>query len=163
MNYSHGKSGSRLYTVWNAMKARCSNPNNHAYERYGGRGIGYCARWEQFANFYEDMGDAPKGHTLERLENNKGYSTENCIWADRSQQGRNKRNNVMLTIDGETLPLVAWAERYGIAYGTVHRRLWHHKWSPEDAVKLPLVVRRKGIKRGLPLHGVTFQDDRTAV
>ena len=89
--------------------------------------------------------------TLERVDNDKGYSKGNCVWADRTTQGRNKRNNVLLTIDGETHPLSVWAERSGIAYQTVHMRL-RKGWTPEAAIKTPLVTVRKGIPRGTKLH-----------
>ena len=87
----HGMSRTPVYRAWCGMHSRCSNPNRDNFERYGGRGITVCERWRTFDNFYEDMGERPEGLTLERVDNDKGYSPDNCIWADRMQQQRNQR------------------------------------------------------------------------
>lgn len=149
---THGLSKSRVYHIWNAMKMRCENPNSKFYSDYGGRGITVCERWASFENFFEDMGHPPAGTSLERENNDAGYSRANCRWATRMEQARNKRNNVLLTIDGETHPLSVWAERFGIKYGTVHQRLTKYGWTAEDAVKMPLVTKRAGCPRGTPFH-----------
>lgn len=140
----HGCRHTRAYGVWCGMRSRCNNPNSPAYADYGGRGITVDPRWNKFSNFIEDMGHPAEGMTLERRDNNNGYSKENCLWADRVTQGRNKRSNVLLTINGETQPLCVFAERSGIAYKTIHQRL-KKGWSPEDAVTVPLVTSRAGI------------------
>lgn len=147
----HGKHDTRAYGVWSSMKARCLNQNEPAYPNYGGRGITVCHAWLKFSNFLADMGEPALGMTLERKDNSKGYSKENCIWTDRTAQGRNKRNNVILTVDGETLPLSVFAERSGISYQTLHMRI-RKGWSHEDAVKTALVRDRVGIKRGASIH-----------
>lgn len=86
------------YTSWNLMKDRCNNKNNKRYSDYGGRGISICERWESFENFIEDMGKKPSSkHSIDRIDNTKGYSKENCKWATKSEQGANKRiykNNI---------------------------------------------------------------------
>lgn len=148
MRYVHGMRHSKLYNVWNSMRSRCENPNVATYENYGGRGICVCDRWKEFANFYADMGEPKRGQTLERIDNNRGYEPENCVWVSRTAQGRNKRNNVLITIDGEVHPLSYWVEKFGISYATAHQRITKYGWPPEIAVSAPLTIKRMGIARG---------------
>lgn len=89
---THGYNGTRTYKSYHAMKERCLNTNHQAYEFYGGRGITICNRWLlSFENFIEDMGERPEGRTLDRINNNEGYSKMNCRWATKSEQNKNKR------------------------------------------------------------------------
>lgn len=165
MNYKHGGRRTPEYNIWGKVKRRCENPADPAYPNYGGRGISLCPEWHDFGRFYADMGPRPNGSaTLERIDNNRGYEPGNCRWATRTEQGRNKRNNVLITIDGEAMPLSAWAERVGLKYRTIHQRI-AIGWDPVTAVKTPLVTHRKGIPRGERIHafgakhGVRFLDD----
>lgn len=118
---------------------RCTNPNNHAFDRYGGRGIRVCRRWSGpngFDYFYADMGPRPEGHSLDRIDNDGDYEPDNCRWTTTSRQNRNTRVNKRITVDGETMCVTAWAERTGLGRTTINNRL-RAGWSPDDAVKTP--------------------------
>jgi hypothetical protein len=82
---------SPTYGSWRAMVQRCTNQNNNRYPMYGGRGIAVCERWRTFANFLEDMGERPAGHTVDRINNDGDYSPENCKWATASEQMKNRK------------------------------------------------------------------------
>jgi hypothetical protein len=117
-------SGTQTYYAWRAMRQRCHNEKNDSWNNYGGRGITVCAKWvNNYDAFFEDMGEAPKRMSLERLNVNKGYFPENCVWATSVEQGRNRRNNKFLTFNGKTMCLSEWAEFLGIGTDTLHRRL----------------------------------------
>ena len=121
----HGMINGAEYKSWQSMKARCLNKNNPKYKIYGGRGITICKRWlDSFEKFYADMGKRSKGKTLDRRNNNGNYCPENCRWASVKEQGRNKRNNVVMTYKGKTLCLVEWAEIIKINPITLRNRLY---------------------------------------
>jgi hypothetical protein len=87
----HGHFGSRTYASWTAMLSRCTNENHHAWDRYGGAGIGVCEEWRSFDNFLADMGERPPGTSIDRIDGTKGYEASNCRWATRSEQNKNRR------------------------------------------------------------------------
>lgn len=96
----HGMSQTAIYDLWVSMKARCNNPKNNGYRWYGARGIKLCRRWHSFMNFYLDMGERPDGKSLDRIDNEKGYSKENCRWATIEEQKSNLRHNRYFYKDG---------------------------------------------------------------
>jgi hypothetical protein len=93
MDHGHSTRGrmTKVYTSWSSMKTRCLNKNSTSYHKYGGRGITVCDRWLDFNNFLKDMGEPQKDYSIERIDNDKGYSKENCKWASSSEQMRNTR------------------------------------------------------------------------
>ena len=128
---------SQIYTSWKSMNQRCFDFNNPAYSSYGGRGITVCRRWKKFENFLEDMGKRPPGTSLDRINNNRNYYKSNCRWATPKQQGRNKRNNRLITFIGKTKCLSAWAEKYNIPRITLTMRL-KRGWSIEKSLITPI-------------------------
>lgn len=121
--HSVNYSDSPTYTSWRGMRGRCLNPHASNYDRYGGRGITVCDSWNKFENFLADMGERPKGTTLDRIDNNKRYEPSNCRWAEISEQNSNQRRTVRLEINGRTQTLTEWARALGIARSTLSRRL----------------------------------------
>lgn len=122
------------YTSWSLMRDRCNNKNNKNYYRYGGRGISVCEQWVDFNNFYKDMGNRPVGTTLERIDSNKNYCPENCCWATRKQQSRNRDYCKTVIFEGKSEKLFELAERFGIDLQLVHQRL-SRGWTVDRAIK----------------------------
>jgi hypothetical protein len=125
------------WTSWYNMRVRCYYDKHKEYSNYGGRGIKVCERWlgdDGFENFYEDMGPCPLGMTLERIDNEGDYCRENCKWATRTEQGNNKRNNVILTYGNETGTLSEWARSIGMNSETLRARIDVYGWDIADAL-----------------------------
>lgn len=134
----HGLCTYSGYKSWSGMLDRCLNPKHISYKDCGGRGITVCDRWLDVENFIADMGERPPGLSLERLDGNRGYSKDNCIWADRKTQARNKRTNRLLTFNGKTAALAEHCEDAGFKYDTVSHRLNGLGWSLEKALTTPI-------------------------
>lgn len=121
------------------MKRRCYDQGRSCYKHYGGRGIVVCERWRSsFANFLTDMGEAPDGMTLDRIDSNGNYEPSNCRWASWDQQQRNRRDNIVLSAFGETKVAIDWARdpRCPVSDGTIINRI-RRGWSPERAITTP--------------------------
>lgn len=119
---------------WKKMRERCSNPNRHNAHVYLGRGIRVCERWSSFAAFLEDMGPKPTPrHTIDRIDNDKGYEPGNCRWATRKEQTRNRRDNIFVEIEGKTELLVEVCEERGVDLSRVYGRL-KNGWDIEAAL-----------------------------
>ncbi len=131
----HGMYYTKIYHTWEIMKRRCYRKNYVDYHRYGGRGIEVCDEWKNsFLAFYKDMGERPKGKTLDRINNDKGYSQENCKWSTPREQANNRRNNRFLTHKGKTLTVAQWARKLGVKDGILRYRL-RKNWAIEEVLK----------------------------
>jgi len=125
------------YAIWNAMMQRCHNSKYADYPRYEGRGIKVCKRWQNFSNFYKDMGKKPSGGSIERKNNEKGYSPGNCKWVTQKEQSRNKSSNRSLRAQGKTKVIADWAKELGVTTSAISYHLnngksmsdvvWHFK------------------------------------
>lgn len=146
LRHGCGRAGAKRtpeYQSWSGMIQRCTNPKNTAWKNYGARGITVCERWRDFANFLADMGDRPSlKHSIDRIENNKGYEPGNCAWATKLSQCRNTRKNVMLEFRGETKCLSEWAETLGVNRDALRTRI-ESGWSVEDALSTPVKQYRR--------------------
>lgn len=148
----HKPSKHPLYPIYCGIKNRCYNKKAHAYSRYGGRGILVCDRWKNsFHAFVRDIGPRPSTeYSIERIDNNLGYSPENCVWGSKLQQSRNRSNNVMITHEGKRMCLTEWADHLNMPKSLLHCRN-QRKMSVEDIFKK---AKGRTIKRGWVVDGV---------
>lgn len=127
-----------LYGVWCEMRRRCNDPKRHNYKYYGGRGIKVCLRWSKVEVFISDMMPTWKrGLKLERMDNDRGYSPENCIWQTQYQQNQNSRNVRWITINGITKTMTNWGKHFGLQKQTIYNRI-KRGWSEQKAVTTPV-------------------------
>lgn len=126
---THGMNDTKVYRTWEHIKTRCLNKNDKSYPQYGGSGITVSSDWMTFENFYEDMGDPPSPkHSIDRIDNNKGYCKGNCRWATAKEQSRNQRTNLVITYQGQTKCLSDWCELKSLNYAMAYARYkkgWH--------------------------------------
>jgi len=140
---THGKSRTTIHSVWKHLRQRCDNPKDAAYDDYGARGITYDPRWAVFENFLADMGEAPEGMTIDRIDNDGNYSKENCRWATKKEQANNRRlrkNSRYFTYDGETLTATQWAIKLGLNRSILYRRR-AIGWDDPKIITTPVKVR----------------------
>ncbi|MDT4831294.1 hypothetical protein FQZ97_648020 [compost metagenome] len=123
------------------MVERCTDPKAAGYHRYGGRGITVCDRWlESFENFLADMGPRPRGTTLDRRENDGNYEPGNCRWATKLEQAANTSTARLITANGKTLPMEAWARELGVSAKGIAYRL-RMGWADEQIINTPFIRR----------------------
>lgn len=145
-NKTHGMTNTRLYRIYHKMNLRCYSKANPAYPRYGGRGITICPEWlgehgfENFAKWALESGYA-ENLSIDRKDNNKGYSPDNCRWATAKEQANNTRSTVFLTYKGETKPASEWSEITGIRQDTLTYRK-RNGWTDEECIETPLSKNR---------------------
>lgn len=144
-NITHGGSYTPLYNLWHQMIYRCEKPNNRAYKDYGGRGIHVCEEWHDFETFknWADETRPSTDYTLDRIDNNKDYSPDNCKWSNKKEQANNRRSNVKLEYQGEVHDLTEWSEILGFDYKRVHNRMFKLGWSFEKAITTPVEEKKR--------------------
>lgn len=139
MQTTHGKSNTRLFHIWQNMKARCNNPNKKYYKYYGGNGIKVCSEWEHnfeaFAEWANQNGYS-EDLTIDRIDSSKGYEPSNCKWATRSEQQSHLQNCRIYEINGISHPINTWCKIYNMPHETVRKRI-NKGWDVEKALSTP--------------------------
>lgn len=137
--FKHGMVGTRVYHAWSSMIQRCANPNNISYKNYGARGITVIQPWlDSFMNFFNDMGYPPTTkHEIERINNDLGYSSDNCKWATRQEQSLNRRTNKFINYQGDRIVYSEWAKRMNMNIHTLYGRL-RAGWSYDRIISEPV-------------------------
>lgn len=142
------------FTHWR-MISRCYNPDSDSYPRYGGRGIRVCERWQGecgFDNFLADMGERPKGCSIDRIDPNGDYEPGNVRWVTADVQAKNKTSVMLVTAFGESLTNQEWSVRTGLNAKTIWLRI-RKGWTHEDAVTIPPLDRKfRGVGLGVELY-----------
>jgi len=144
---NHGMSRTRIYYIWKYMRQRVYNPNDDAYPRYGGSGVGICDRWDKFENFHEDMGEEYREHveeygedntTIDRIDNGGDYCPDNCRWATRKQQQRNRKNIDTYEYNGDLYTLTELGEiaNNNLTFVGIKKRI-ERGMSVEEAITKP--------------------------
>lgn len=133
-NSTHKQTKTPTYYSWKLMWQRCTNPSHKSYEAY--KNFVPCHRWRSYENFLIDMGTRPSGHTLDRIDNTKGYEPSNCRWADAYTQQGNTKRNIYVQVDGQVLCLKAACRLKGVSYQMAKARV-RSGWSPLDAITKP--------------------------
>ena len=120
----HKSCFTKEYKSWQSCKDRCHNPKSKNFDSYGARGIYVCEKWiNDFSAFFADMGERPKGYSLGRIDNNGPYSSENCQWESPLQQANNTRKTRLISYNGKTMSISAWARELKITSQALHKRL----------------------------------------
>lgn len=141
---THGQSKTRLYKIWSNMQQRCNNPKSDWYHLYGGNGVTVCDEWRVFKQFYEwaKVTGYSDSLSIDRIDNTKGYSPDNCRWATPQEQTDNRQCCRYVTHNGKRQTIKAWAKETGIHYNTLRER-FNRGWSAEKALTITPIDYRK--------------------
>jgi len=152
VNKTHGETGTRLYRIWRSMRKRCNDTTHEAYSRYGGKGIKVCKEWEHdfcaFSKWAKENG-YNETLTIDRIDNSKGYSSDNCRWVTMKVQQNNKSNNRIIEFNGDKMTLTQWGEATGLNKNIIHDRL-ANGWTVEEALTTPIDISKSSKYRGCP-------------
>ena len=143
--------GTRIFRIYWNMRNRCENENSDNYNRYGGSGISVCDRWKDFVNFYEDMKDGYSEELqIDRIDNSKGYSKENCRWVTKIEQANNKHDNVFVEYMGIKKTIAEWARVLRMNYFTLQSRITKRGWNIERALSTTADGKTRQIASSIP-------------
>lgn len=144
-NTKHRESGTKLYRKWISILRRCESPKCPYYKNYGARGITVCDEWHDYLTFkkWVEETQPSEDFTIDRIDNNKGYSPENCRWASKKSQANNRRSNILIEYQGETHNLTEWSEILGFNYKSVHNRMYKLGWSFEKSISVPIDIKKR--------------------
>lgn len=132
----HHLSGTRLHRIWVKMRERCSNPKHEAYHRYGGRGLGVCERWNDYENFHADMLPTYRAHLqIDRIDNSRGYSPENCRWVTSKENNNNRRDNIYVDTPLGVMPVAKAAAHWDMPVACLRQRI--KKGVPKELLLAP--------------------------
>lgn len=142
-NTRHGMTDSPEHRTWCKIKERCHCPTCPSYKHYGAKGIQVAKEWrDSFESFFSHMGKKPAwAHSIDRIDNSRGYEPGNCRWATRHMQANNKTSNRIVTFRGRTLNLKQWSKALNLPYHALHLRIYRRGWSIEKAFTTPLRIR----------------------
>lgn len=136
MNFSHGASKTRLYSIWTNMITRTTNPNGTAFHRYGGRGIKMCPEWRRSFEAFQDWALA-NGYnedlTIDRIDNDGDYTPDNCRWITWHEQFNHRSDTRLITYKGETLSIAQWADKLNLPKSALYQR-FYSGWPTERAL-----------------------------
>ena len=143
----HRETHTRLHKIWESMIARCEYKKHPYYSEYGGRGISVCENWHEYVNFrdWAIENGYSDSLTIDRIENRKGYSPDNCRWATMKEQQNNKRSNHILNLHGAKNTISGWSDITGINKTTIRARI-ENGWTVEDALTTPVRKRKRGYR-----------------
>ena len=145
----HGLEHTRIYRIWQGMRLRCYNEKSNRFHRYGGRGITICDEWKNNIQSFYDWAMSSgyrEDLTIDRIDNDKGYSPENCRWVTIKEQMNHTSKNRHMTINGVKKTIAEWAEESGMNYSTLYTRIITNGWSLERALTEPVKQGRSDIE-----------------
>lgn len=132
---THGMSGLPEFGIWTGIRKRCLNPRYREYHLYGGKGVGIAERWDDFSNFYADMGARPSPlHSIDRIHSDGDYEPGNCRWATDAEQSLNTNRVHKITYNGKIMSVNAFAISIGKNYQTVYKWIVRKGLSVDDAL-----------------------------